>query len=113
MNAGKLGRIGGACWLVGLAGAVALAPAAQAGKKAKKSKNVTKTYTQGRRRAASAGVQTTIPDGGGDRHPGRALGRSPSRGSTPAARSSTSTSASAPRTRRRPTSSSTSRPRGA
>jgi hypothetical protein len=64
MNAGKLGRIGGALLAVGLVGCMALAPAAQAGKKAKKSKKVTKTWTKGVG-GSLGGLQTTIPDGGG------------------------------------------------
>lgn len=64
MNAGKLSRIGGAALAVALVGCVAIAPAAQAGKKAKKSKNVTKTYTKGVG-GSLGGLQTTIPDGGG------------------------------------------------
>jgi subtilisin-like proprotein convertase family protein len=64
MNAGKLGRIGGVLLAAGLVGCMALAPAAQAGKKAKKSKNVTKTYTLGVG-GNLGGLQTTIPDGGG------------------------------------------------
>jgi subtilisin-like proprotein convertase family protein len=64
MNAGKLRRIAGATMAVALVGCVAMAPAAHAGKKAKKSKNVTKTYTKGVG-GSLGGVQTTIPDGGG------------------------------------------------
>ena len=64
MNAGKFGRIGGTALAIALVGCVAIAPAAQAGKQAKKSKNVTKTYTKGVG-GSLGGVQTTIPDGGG------------------------------------------------
>ena len=64
MKAGKLSRIGGAALAAALVGCVALAPAAQAGKRAKKSKNVTKTYTKGVG-GSLGGLQTTIPDGGG------------------------------------------------
>ena len=64
MNAGKLGRIGGAALTIALVGCVALVPAAQAGKKAKKAKLVTKTYTKGVG-GSLGGLQTTIPDGGG------------------------------------------------
>jgi subtilisin-like proprotein convertase family protein len=64
MNAGKAGRIGGAALAVALVGCVAIAPAAQAGKQAKKSKIVNKTYTKGVG-GSLGGVPTTIPDGGG------------------------------------------------
>jgi subtilisin-like proprotein convertase family protein len=64
MDAGKLGRIGGAALAVALVGCVAIAPAAQAGNRAKKSKNTTKTYTKGVG-GSLGGLQTTIPDGGG------------------------------------------------
>lgn len=64
MNASKLSRIGGAAAAVALVGCMALAPAAQAGKQAKKAKNVTKTYTKGVG-GSLGGLQTTIPDGGG------------------------------------------------
>ena len=64
MNARKPGRIGVVALAVALVGCMAIAPAAQAGKQAKKSKIVSKTYTKGVG-GSLGGVPTTIPDGGG------------------------------------------------
>ena len=82
MDAGKLGRIGGSLLALGLVGCVAIAPAAEAGKTAKKSKNVTKTFTKGAG-GSLGGVQTAIPDGAGEHDPARPLRRSSIKGLNP------------------------------
>ena len=81
MNAGKLGRIGAqrspspswAAWPLGRR------PRRASGQEVK---NVTKTYTKGVG-GSLGGVPITIPDGGGDSDPGRALG-DPGQGAEPA-----------------------------
>ncbi len=64
MNAGKLGRAGGAAIVLALVACVALAPATSADKRATKSKRVNQTFTRGVG-STSGGTAIAIPDGGG------------------------------------------------